>query len=301
MKPKKAPRVWVFLGRPWGEWIFLTVMALLGLNAIRNGLTEEFHGLRQWSVQAGNIVFGLSALGVVAATVAGHAAGIVLLWVFAASVCVAGPMAAWSYGDATVAGAFLALLGTILASIGVVWYGTRRLHASITQRRWPALMADHAAAADEFVAAISRMSAAEWTSRASAEAWSPAEITDHLARTYSHFAGEARGKNPLRIRLGPVRRTLARIFVKPRLLSGAAFPKARAPRELRPSNGPETPADGVAVFRATGDACLRDLEILHLRRPHRRMVHPYLGALPLYEILQFASQHVRHHRRQLPS
>jgi len=301
VKPKKGPREWVFLGRPWGEWIFLTVMALLGLNAIRNGLTEEFSGLRQWSVQAGNIVSGLAALGVVTATITGRAFGIVLLWVFALTVCIAAPMAAWSYGDASVSGAFSAFLGTALMCLGVVWYGTRRLHASVTQRRWPALMADHAAAADEFVAAISRMSVAEWTSRASAEAWSPAEITDHLARTYSQFAGEARGKNSLRIRLGPVRRTVARIFVKPRLLSGAAFPKARAPRELRPSSGPATPADGVAVFRATGDACLRDLEILHVRRPYRRMVHPYLGALPLYEIIQFASQHVRHHRRQLPS
>jgi hypothetical protein len=274
-------------------------MALLGLNAIRNGLTEEFNGLRQWSVQAGNIVLGLAALGVVAGTVTGRAIGIVLLWVFAITACVTGPMAAWSYGDATVAGAFLALLGTILVNIAVVRYGTRRLHASITQRRWPALLADHAAAADEFVAAIGRMSAAEWTSRPSAEAWSPAEITEHLARTYSQFAGEARGKNSLRIRLGPVRRTLARLFVKPRLLSGASFPKARAPRELRPSSGLATPDDGVALFRATGDACLRDLEILHDRRPYRRMVHPYLGALPLYEIVQFASQHIRHHRRQL--
>ena len=301
MKPKKGPREWIFFGRPWGEWFFLPVIALLGLNAIRNGLGEEFSGVRQWSVQAGNIVSGLAALGVVAATVTGRAVGIVLLWVFALTVCVVAPMAAWSYGDASISGAFSAFLGTALACLGIVWYGTRRLHASITLRKWPALMADHAAAADEFAAAISRMSAAEWVARPAPEAWSPAETTDHLARTYSQFAGEARGKNSLRIRLGPVRRTLARLFVKPRLLSGAAFPKARSPRELRPSSGPATPADGVALFRATGDACLRDLEILHVRHPYRRMVHPYLGALPLYEIIQFASQHVRHHRRQLPS
>lgn len=301
MKAKKGPREWVLLGRPWGEWVFLPVMALLGLNAIRNGLGQDPSGVRQWSVQAGNIVSGCAALGVVAATITGRTFGIVLLWVFALAVCVTAPMAAWSYGDASISGAFSAFLATALACLGIVWYGTRRLHASITQRRWPALMADHAAAADEFVAAIGRMSAAEWTSRATAEAWSPAEITDHLARTYSQFAGEARGKNSLRIRLGPVRRALARLFVKPRLMRGAAFPKARAPRELRPSSGPDTPADGVALFRATGDACLRDLEILHLRRPYRRMVHPYLGALPLYEIVQFASHHVRHHRRQLPS
>jgi hypothetical protein len=163
------------------------------------------------------------------------------------------------------------------------------------------VVATHAAAANEFVAAISRLTQAEWTAHPSPEAWSPAEITEHLARTYSQFAGEARGKNSLRIRLSPVKRTLARIFVKRRLLSGTAFPKARSPRELRPSGGPATPADGVALFRATGDGCLRDLGMMMLRRPHGRLVHPFLGPLPLYEIVPFAAQHIRHHRRQLPS
>jgi hypothetical protein len=292
---------WVFLGRPWGEWVFLTVMALVGLNAVRDGATGGYHGLRQWSVQAASVVVGVSALGVVIATAAGRAIGLTFLWAFALAFTFAAPMATWSYGDASYAGTFLTFLGAVILDIGVIRYGTRRLHASTTQRRWPALVAIHAAAADEYVAAISRLTAAEWSARRSPEAWSPAEITEHLARTYSQFAGEARGKNPLRIRLNPVKRTLARIFVKPRLLSGTAFPKARAPRELRPSSGPATPADGVALFRATGDACMRDLSMLIQHRPYRRLVHPFLGPLPLYELVPFAAQHVRHHCRQLPS
>lgn len=292
---------WVFLGRPLGEWIFLTVLALVGLNAVRGGVTDGYHGMRQWSVQAANIVIGVSALGVVIATVTGRAIGLAFLWAFALAFTFAAPIAAWSYGDASDAGTFLTLLGTVILNIGVIRYGSRRLHASITQRSWPALVAIHAVAADEYVAAISRLTDAEWRSRRSPEAWSPAEITEHLARTYSQFAGEARGKNSLRIRLNPVMRTLARIFVKPRLLSGMAFPKTKAPRELRPSSGPATPADGVALFRATGDACMRDLGMLIQHRPYRRLVHPFLGPLPLYEIVPFAAQHVRHHRRQLPS
>lgn len=292
---------WMILGRPWGEWVFLTALVLLGLNAIFNGVTEGFLGWRQSSVQAANIVMGVSALGVVTATATGRAFGIPLLWLFTLAFTFAAPMAAWSYGDASYAGALLTLLGAVIVAIGVVRYGTRRLHAAITRQRWPAVLAIHAAAADEFVAAIGRLTQAEWTSRPSPEAWSPAEITDHLARTYSQFAGEARGKNSLRIRLSPVQRMLARIFVKRRLLAGTAFPKARAPRELRPSTGPATPADGVALFRATGDGCLRDLGMMVQRRPHGRLVHPFLGALPLYEIVPFAAQHIRHHRHQLPS
>ncbi|MCX5761859.1 MAG: DinB family protein [Gemmatimonadetes bacterium] len=296
----RAPRDWTFRGRPGGEWLFLVAFGALGVNAIHNGLTADFHGVRQFSVQAANVVFGLSALGVVVAIVTGRRYGISLLWVFAGGTLYAATMAAWSYGGESLLGAANAFVAVLLVDVGLLWYGTRRLHAAITQQRWPALMADHAAAADEFVEAISALTGAEWTVRPSPEAWSAAEITEHLARTYSQYAGEARGKNSLRIRLGLVKRTLARIVVKPRLLAGAAFPKARAPRELRPSSGPATPADGVALFRATGGACLRDLEILHVRRPHRRLVHPYLGALPLYELVLFAAQHIRHHCRQLP-
>lgn len=292
---------WIILGRPWGEWVFLTALVLVGLNAICTGVTEGFLGWRQSSVQAANIVMGASALGVTIATVTGRTFGLSLLSVFVLAFTFAAPMAAWSYGDASYAGAVLTLLGAVIVDIVVLTYGTRRLHAAITRRRWPAVLAVHAAAVEEFVAAISRLTDAEWRSRRSPEAWSPAEITEHLARTYSQFAGEARGKNSLRIRLNPVMRTLARIFVKPRLLSGMAFPKTKAPRELRPSSGPATPADGVALFRATGDACMRDLGMLIQHRPYRRLVHPFLGPLPLYEIVPFAAQHIRHHCRQLPS
>lgn len=300
MKAKQPPREWLFFGRPVGEVFFLAAMALAGLNALRNGVTDGFHDGRQALVQLGNIVIGVSALGVVFATVMGRVIGVTLIWVFALAFSFTATVAAWSYGDASYAGALLTLLGTVLANILIIWYGRRRLYASITRKQWPELVVDHAAAADEFVAAISRLTGAEWIAHPAPEAWSPAEITEHLARTYSQYAGEARGKNSLRIRLSPVQRTLARIFVKPRLLSGTSFPKARAPRELRPSTGPATPADGVALFRATGDACLRDIGMMCERRPYRRMVHPYLGALPLFEIVKFASQHIRHHRRQLP-
>jgi len=154
---------------------------------------------------------------------------------------------------------------------------------------------------EEYVAAISGMSVATWIARRAADAWSAAEITEHLVRTYAQFAGEARGKNSLRVRVPPVRRLLIRLFVKPRLLAGRIFPRARAPRELRPTGGPATPADGVAMFRAAGEGCIRDLQVMTVRRAYRTMVHPYFGAIPLYELMEFASQHIRHHRRQLPS
>lgn len=294
------PRSWEVFGRPLGEWLFLVVLGALGANEAINGLTAEpAHGLAQQSVLTAQVVLGLAALGVVIATLSGRQIGLRLLWLFGAAASYAAPTATWAFGGAPISDIVIAALGGVTLSGAMIWYGRRRLHAAITRRVWPALLAEHAEAADAFVAAISDLPQGTWTSKATADGWSPAEITEHLARTYSQYAGESRGKNSLRVRLGPLGLFFARAFVKPRLLAGAPFPKARAPRPLRPSGGPDTPTDGVALFRATGESCLRDLGILVERRPHKQLVHPYLGGIPVYDVVRFASQHIHHHRRQL--
>lgn len=292
-------RDWSLFGRPVGEWLYLAAMALLGGNALQQVVSRTATTGIEWAVLAGQLAIGATAVGVIIATFTGRVIGLRLLWLFAAAVCVTPPLAVWGLTGAPANDVFLAALGGVLLSIAAVWYGRRRLHAAITRRLWPELLALHDAAAREFTQTVERVPLSRWMQRPSADAWSPAEITEHLARTYSQYAGEARGKNPLRIRLRLPRRLLARAFVKPRLLAGAPFPKARAPRTLQPVSGPRTPVDGVALFRATGAACLRDLGLLADRRPHRKLVHPYLGALPLYEVVQFAVLHIRHHHRQL--
>jgi hypothetical protein len=134
---KRRRAEWIILGRPWGEWLFLTVMALLGLNAIFNGVTEGFLGWRQSSVQAANIVMGASALGVVIATATGRAIGLFLLWVFVLAFTFAAPMAAWSYGDASYAGALLTLLGAVIVDIGVCTPTSRGSGGRQWSRRTP--------------------------------------------------------------------------------------------------------------------------------------------------------------------
>ncbi|MBM3908331.1 MAG: DinB family protein [Gemmatimonadetes bacterium] len=292
-------REWTLFGRPIGECLYLGAMAFLGANALQQASSRAASTEIEWTVLAGQLAIGSTALGVILATLLGRVIGLRLLWLFGVAVCFTPPLAAWGLAGAPSYDVFLASLGGLLLGIAAVWYGRRRLHAAITRRLWPRLLALHDAAASDFVQTVGDVSPSRWSQRPSSEAWSPAEITEHLARTYSQYAGEARGKNALRIRLRLPQRALARAFVKPRLLAGAPFPKARAPRALLPVSGPATPADGAALFRATGAGCLRDLGLLAERRPHRELVHPYLGALPLYEVVQFAVQHIRHHHRQL--
>lgn len=293
------PSDWILFGRPAGEWVYLAAMTLLGVNEMRRLAPGGATNIVEQLVAAGQLTIGLTAIGAVLATLRGWRSGLRFLWLFAAAACVTAPLATQKYDGAPPTDAVVAAFGALAVSVAVLWYGRRRLHAAITQRMWPEVLAEHAAAADEFTATIDALTAAQWAARPNPEAWSPAEITDHLARTYSQYAGEARGKNPLRIRLRLPWLMFARAFVKPRLLTGAPFPKAKAPRPLRPGAGPDTPADGIALFRATGAACLRDLGLLAERRPYRQLVHPYFGALPLYDMVRFAAQHVRHHHRQV--
>lgn len=293
------PGDWILFGRPAGEWAYLAAMTYLGVNELRGLAPGGATNAVEQFVAAGQLTIGLTAIGAVLATLRGWRSGLRLLWLFAAAACVTAPLATQEFDGAPPTDAVVAAFGALVLSVAVLWYGRRRLHAAITQRVWPEVLADHAAAADEFASTIGALAPEQWSARPGPEAWSPAEITDHLARTYSQYAGEARGKNSLRIRLRLPWLLFARAFVKPRLLAGAPFPKAKAPRPLRPGAGPDTSADGVALFRATGAACLRDLGLLAERRPYRQLVHPYLGALPLYDMVRFAAQHIRHHHRQV--
>jgi hypothetical protein len=292
-------RDWALFGRPIGEWVYLALLGVSGVNSLAGALGGDVGRPLETAIVVGQLVMGVAALGVVASMLLARLLGLRLLWLWAVATTATVPLAARTYGSAPTGDVAIAGFSAAVLCAFVVWYGRRRLHAAITRRVWPEVIAEHSAAADEFAQTIQGLTPAQWTARTRAESWSAAEITDHLARTYSQFAGESRGKNSLRVRLRLPQLVLARAFVKPRLLRGAPFPKARAPRALRPGAGPESPADGVALFRASGAACVRDLGILVERRPHRRLVHPYLGALPLYEIVRFAAQHVRHHHRQL--
>ncbi len=293
------PSDWILLGRPAGEWVYLSAMAVSGVSSLRDAVLSRAASTAEWSFIAGQTVVGISALLVVASTIAGWRLGLRMLWLWLVAVGVTTCVLVGGIEGAPYLEVVLSLLGVLAFGGAAVWYGRRRLHATITQRLWPEVLAEHAAAADEFAATIAALTPEQWSARRNPEAWSPAEITDHLARTYSQYAGEARGKNSLRIRLRLPMLLVARAFVKPRLLRGAPFPKAKAPRPLRPGAGPDTTADGIALFRATGDACLRDLGLLAERRPYRQLVHPYLGALPLYDMVRFAAHHVRHHHRQV--
>lgn len=293
------PSDWILFGRPAGEWVYLTVMAVSGIRSLRDAAYSPATNTVEWSFIAGQSVAGTSALLAAASTIAGWRLGLRMLWLWLVAIGVTTSVLVGGIGGSPPLDVILSLLGVLAGGGAVVWYGRRRLHAAITRRVWTEMLAEHAAAADEFAATIGTLTPEQWTARPRPDAWSPAEITDHLARTYSQYAGEARGKNALRIRLRLPWLLFARAFVKPRLLAGAPFPKAKAPRPLRPGAGPDTPADGVALFRATAAACLRDLGLLAERRPYRQLVHPYLGALPLYDMVRFAAQHVRHHHRQV--
>lgn len=295
----RPPQDWMPLGRPIGEWIFCAALLLAAWSQLASVRDAHPVSVAQGIAVVAMTLVGLSEAGIVLSIVLGLRIGVPLVWLFAFSTTAAAGLVTSTFVGAPVVDVVLSIFLSALVAGFVVWYGRRRVYGAVTRRQWPQLLAEHAAVVESFTNDLQRIPTDFWTRRAAPDGWSPAEITDHLARTYSQYAGESRGKNSLRNRLGPARRVFARTFIRPGLLKGAPFPKARAPRELRPAELTATPADGEALFRATGDACLRDLSIVVERRPYRTLVHPFLGALPLYESMRFATQHITHHQRQL--
>ena len=164
-------------------------------------------------------------------------------------------------------------------------------------------IADNRAAIEEFIAAARAIDPAAWMTPRAEGAWSPAQIAEHLVKTYEYnrtiVAGTAPQPIPWIVR--PVLQRLARgIVVDSTLKAGRFTRKGRAPAIFRPSGAP--PPTDVLLGRL--DAAVRGLESdLRSRHPEARhtIAHPIFGTIPTERWIRLQAIHARHHRAQLPS
>lgn len=150
-----------------------------------------------------------------------------------------------------------------------------------------------------FLEAAARLDDVAWQARASAERWCPGQVAEHVALTYDRLLKEMDGGEPPRLRLTFWKRTLLRWRVLPQILNEGRFPKARAPREIRP---PDEPRPQKAVLEALRTGAIRFEEGLARARARGegRLTHVYFGRLRPDQMLRFMTAHTEHHRRQLP-
>lgn len=159
--------------------------------------------------------------------------------------------------------------------------------------------ASHASAVASYLAAARAVPGEAWERPMQDEKWSPAQVSEHLRLTYTLVQNELAGGSGLRVRTSWWLRTLLRWRFLPRILSQGQLPEgAKAPREIRPGDGPfdrDAVLDALQVAaRVAQESIARGWD-----DPNRVMTHHVFGRLALPTAMRFLTVHTEHHARQL--
>jgi hypothetical protein len=157
----------------------------------------------------------------------------------------------------------------------------------------------HGQAVARFAETAGRLDDVAWHARQSADRWCPGQVAEHVSLTYVRLLAELDGEGGMRRRLPWWKALLLRWRVLPGILRDGRFPRAPAPREIRP---PESPRPKEQVLEALQRDTERfEREIARARGAGAgRLTHPYFGTLPPEKVVGFLAAHTEHHRRQLP-
>lgn len=159
--------------------------------------------------------------------------------------------------------------------------------------------ADHQRAVRDFLSAARDVPPERWEQKPDAEHWSPAQIAEHIRMTYVLVGEQFSGGSGLRVRTSWYMRALLRWKFLKGLLESGVFPKgARAPREVRPGDGPfEREAMLAAIERAAQET--ENKLIDRWADPNRIMTHHVFGELKTLEGARLLTVHTAHHAAQV--
>ena len=150
------------------------------------------------------------------------------------------------------------------------------------------------AAVDEMLATAAGC-AGTWAVPAAPGKWSPAQVVEHVARSYEEAAIDLTGRPSKLPNLPAPLRFVARKFLFERVLANGRFPRAKTNRAMNPASGPESPA---AAATRLSDALGRFAEACR-SAPNSRVASRVFGTVPLNDYVQFQTIHTRHHRAQI--
>lgn len=160
----------------------------------------------------------------------------------------------------------------------------------------------HSRVAAAFAAAAEAVEPDAWHRPRAEGKWSPAQITDHLIRTYDILMRELGGGPGMQVRTRRLQRLFLRLTLLPRLLRGGRFPQgAPAPREIRPADAPADQTSAVALFRQRAAEFEQVVERARERKPPAQVTHAYFGVSPLPDGVLLCARHIEHHRAQIAS
>ncbi len=162
-----------------------------------------------------------------------------------------------------------------------------------------AARAEHQRAVQEFLTAARAVPADRWERAPDDAHWSPSQIAEHVRMTYAVVGAQFAGGPGLRVRTSWLMRVVLRWKFLKGILENGAFPKgARAPKEIRPGQGP---FDRETVLTALQQAAAETEQRLIARwsDPSCQMTHHVFGALHPPQGARLVTVHTRHHARQL--
>jgi hypothetical protein len=150
-----------------------------------------------------------------------------------------------------------------------------------------------------FAQSADRFDDVAWHARSEAGRWCPGQVAEHVALTYAQLLAELLGTGGMRRRLSWWKAAWLRLRFLPGILQRGHFPKAPAPREIRPPESPRAKDLVLEALRA--NAARFEEELTKARASGRgRLTHPYFGRLGPEKVLGFIAAHTEHHRQQLP-
>ncbi|MEP6768361.1 MAG: DinB family protein [Acidobacteriota bacterium] len=167
------------------------------------------------------------------------------------------------------------------------------------QREWTEAVGRHRAAITDYLRVASSIEEPVWRLPIGPNKWTPAQITDHVFRTYQVAVEQVRGGPGIRVRYGFLLRQILRVLFLPRIFRTRRLPRgAKAPREIFP--GDSEILREMALRRLDELSSEFEREIL-LRRDDRslRLTHHIFGEIEPLKGVDFIAIHTEHHGRQL--
>ncbi len=159
---------------------------------------------------------------------------------------------------------------------------------------------DYARATSEFIAVTEGVPDDAWARPRKPGKWSPAQEVEHITLAHELFGAQLAGAPAMRVVITGWRGVLVRALVMPWILRTGRFPRARSPREARPSPAPLGQRVLVARLAAASATISADLARRGDAAHADRLDHPYFGAMTLAQMLRLTTVHTLHHLRRLP-
>jgi hypothetical protein len=164
-----------------------------------------------------------------------------------------------------------------------------------------ALLAANRSAVDDLVTVAERAKP-NWNTPRAPGKWSPAQVTEHVARSLEEGANVVAGKRSKLPTLPSFIRPLGAWMFRRTVRTGK-FPKSKTSRGMNPEHTSPTIPASPAEARTRLQAALATFEREARARAAsgRPVESPAFGVVTVEDYARFTELHTRHHTRQIPS